>query len=70
MDHQPQPTFWQVLLSILGALFGVQSSRVRERDFTRGRPWWVYGLVAIAVMAILILSLILLAQYLVPPPFQ
>ncbi len=30
-------SFWQVLGSTLAAAFGVQSSRNRERDFSRGR---------------------------------
>ena len=31
-------TFWQVLSSTLAAAFGVQSSKNRERDFTKGKP--------------------------------
>ncbi|NKC00783.1 MAG: DUF2970 domain-containing protein [Pseudomonadales bacterium] len=35
---EPTPlTFWQVLHSTLAAAFGVQSSKNRERDFTRGK---------------------------------
>ena len=30
-------TFWQMLQSTIAAAFGVQSSRNRERDFTRGK---------------------------------
>ena len=30
-------TFWQVLSSTLAAAFGVQSSKNRERDFSRGK---------------------------------
>lgn len=29
----------QTLASVLAAFFGVQSSRNRERDFSRGNPW-------------------------------
>ena len=41
-NHEPNPseqplTFWQVLGSTLAAAFGVQSSKNRERDFTRGK---------------------------------
>jgi len=32
------PGLWQVVVSVASSFFGVQSSRVRERDFTRGRP--------------------------------
>ena len=31
-------TFWQVLSSTLAAALGVQSSKNRKRDFTRGKP--------------------------------
>lgn len=30
---------WEVIGSTLAAAIGVQSSRNRERDFTRGKPW-------------------------------
>lgn len=35
-DLQPL-TFWQVLHSTVAAAFGVQSSKNRNRDFTRGK---------------------------------
>lgn len=31
-------TFWEVLSSTMAAAFGVQSSKNRERDFSRGKP--------------------------------
>ncbi|HZP11554.1 MAG TPA: DUF2970 domain-containing protein [Nevskiaceae bacterium] len=33
------PSLWQVVGSVASAFFGVQSSRNRERDFKRGKPW-------------------------------
>ena len=33
-----QPTFWQVIISVLAAFFGVQSDKNRERDFKHGKP--------------------------------
>ena len=36
-EEAPNLTFWQVLGSTLAAAVGVQSSRNRERDFSRGR---------------------------------
>jgi hypothetical protein len=36
-DNKP-PTFWQMLLSVMAAAFGVQSGKNRERDFTHGKP--------------------------------
>lgn len=35
--HGP-PSMWSLVGSILGAAFGVQSSRVRERDFSQRSP--------------------------------
>lgn len=37
--EQPQQSLslWQIVSSTIAAAFGVQSSRNRERDFTRGR---------------------------------
>lgn len=60
-----KPNFWQLLQSIFGALFGVQSSKVRERDFMHGHAWWVYLALGILVVAILVLALIGLAKWIV-----
>jgi len=40
MNDQPprQPTFWQMLQSVLAAAFGVQSVKNRARDFGQGKP--------------------------------
>jgi len=35
---QPDLTLWQMLGSVLAAAFGVQSSKNRQRDFSRGKP--------------------------------
>lgn len=31
-------SFWQILLSVLAAAFGVQSDKARQRDFRHGKP--------------------------------
>jgi hypothetical protein len=36
-DNQDAPSWLQVMWSTLAAFFGVQSSRNRERDFSRGK---------------------------------
>lgn len=33
-----EPRFWEVVMSVLAAALGVQSSKNRKRDFTRGNP--------------------------------
>lgn len=60
-----KPNFWQILQSVLGALFGVQSSKVRERDFTEGHAWWVYLLIGILVVMVLILLTIGIAKWII-----
>lgn len=37
-NEPSKPTLWQVIHSILGAAFGVQSERTRQRDFQNGKP--------------------------------
>ncbi len=57
-----KPTLWQVIVSVLGAFFGVQSSEVRERDFTRGHAWWVYVTVGVIFCLILVGTLIAIVK--------
>ena len=39
-EKQPTPStnIWHIIISVVGAAFGVQSSKTRERDFTQGKP--------------------------------
>jgi hypothetical protein len=37
-EEAREPGFWQVVMSVLAAGLGVQNSKNRERDFTRGNP--------------------------------
>ncbi|MDM4770110.1 DUF2970 domain-containing protein [Solimonas sp. SE-A11] len=32
------PSLWQTIASVAASFFGVQSSKNRERDFTKGKP--------------------------------
>jgi ABC-type glycerol-3-phosphate transport system permease component len=52
------------LLSVLGALFGVQSTAVRERDFSEGQSWWVYIAIGFIAVLILVVLLVFLAKFL------
>lgn len=33
-----EPGFWEVVMSVLAAALGVQTSKNRERDFSKGNP--------------------------------
>lgn len=49
------PSWWQVLASVLASMFGVQSSRNRERDFAQGGPW-VYVAAGLLVTVVFVLT--------------
>lgn len=52
----PKTSTLQVIQSVAWSFFGVQSSRNRRRDFTRGNPW--HYLVAAALMTGLVVLMI------------
>ncbi len=55
-DQEKEVGLFKVVLSVLAAMFGVQSSRNRERDFSRGRPA-AYIIVGIIMTLLFILAL-------------
>lgn len=52
-DHQ-RPGFFQVLHSVLAAIFGVQSSGNRERDFKKGSAGDYIGVYVVIVIGLVI----------------
>ncbi len=54
-QRQTPPSLLSVLTSTAAALFGVQSSKNRDRDFTRGKPIH-YITVGLIVTVVFILS--------------
>lgn len=58
-DPHAPPTFLQVMWSTLAAFFGVQNSRNRERDFTRGKASHFIAmglLMTVAFIAVMLLA--------------
>ena len=55
-DAARAPSFIDVLGSVLASMFGVQSSRMRERDFTHGKPsqYIIIGLIVTVVFMLTI----------------
>ncbi|MDH3643103.1 MAG: DUF2970 domain-containing protein [Gammaproteobacteria bacterium] len=53
-------SLWQVLSSALAAGFGVQSSRNRNRDFSKGKPgqFVAVGVILTVVFVIAIITLV------------
>lgn len=60
LEFEPKPTLWQVIKSVLAAMFGVQSAKNRERDFNRGNPWIfiIVGLVAVMLFVLMIYGVV------------
>jgi hypothetical protein len=54
-NRPPTPSFFSILGSVLASMFGVQSTRKREVDFTHGKPIH-YILVGLLVTAVFILT--------------
>jgi hypothetical protein len=59
-DEEKKPTLWQMTQSVLAAFFGVQSGKVRERDFTKGNPWHfiIIGIVATTVFVLVVYGVV------------
>jgi len=66
--QRPQPeervSIVATIASVLAAFFGVQNSRARERDFSRGSPV-LFFIVAVALTAGFALTLITVARIVV-----
>lgn len=59
-NNSPQPSFWDMILSVLAAMFGVQKGKNRERDFTKGNPWIfiVIGIVMTTAFVFLLIGVV------------
>jgi hypothetical protein len=60
-DKAKPPGPWQVLLSVASAAFGVQSSKTRKRDFSKGNPL-AFILAGLIFTVLLVLSIVLVVS--------
>ncbi len=60
-DERNSRNLWQVIMSMAAALFGVQSERNRQLDFTHGKPMQ-YILVGVIMTALLVLLIYVIVQ--------
>lgn len=60
VDDNRRPGWLHVIQSVLAALFGVQSSKNRERDFASGKPadYIFIGIIAIVVFVLSLVGLV------------
>lgn len=56
----PKPSFLQIVLSVIAAAFGVQSSKNRERDFKGGNiyVYIVAGVIFTAVFVVVVIFVV------------
>jgi len=59
-EEEKKPTLWQMTKSVLAAFFGVQSSKVRERDFSKGNPlhFIIIGIVATTIFVLVVYGVV------------
>jgi len=62
---QQQPTFWQIVVSVFAAMFGVQTEHNRKRDFANGRPIH-YISIGIIFIVLFVLGLMGLVSWVLP----
>jgi len=60
LSQEKPPSLWQVILSVLAALFGVQSAKNRTRDFTAGSPavFIIVGLLAVTLFVLVLCGVV------------
>lgn len=61
MGKEKHPSFWQIIISVLAAMFGVQSEKARKRDFQFGKPWH-YVVVGLVMTTLFVLSIIVVVN--------
>ncbi len=61
-QNNQKPTVFQVLLSVLAGMFGVQNSENRERDFKHGSPM-VFIFIGILLTAGFVGGVLLLVKF-------
>jgi hypothetical protein len=59
-----KPKFFQIVGSVLSAIFGVQNSKNHERDFSQGNNKYFLGVYVVIAICI-ILSMITLVRYVI-----
>lgn len=57
----PKPNFFQIVLSVIAAAFGVQSSKNRERDF-KGGNIYIYIAAGVIFTAVFVAVVILVVR--------
>ncbi|WP_297475276.1 DUF2970 domain-containing protein [uncultured Photobacterium sp.] len=59
MNKYSRTTAWQIIKSVLAALFGVQSQQQQQQDFQHSSPWLfiVIGGIVIVLLVIILIAI-------------
>jgi len=59
-DKLQKPSFWQVIVSVCAALFGVQNDNNRLRDFSQGSFTYfaIVGVILVTLFVIILLTIV------------
>ncbi|SEQ66946.1 Protein of unknown function [Solimonas aquatica] len=59
-EEKPALSWWQTVASIASAMFGVQSSQSRKRDFAKGKVWHFvfFGVLMVAAFIAVLLVVV------------
>ncbi|MGB0833661.1 MAG: DUF2970 domain-containing protein [Psychrobium sp.] len=60
--NDKSPNFWQVLVSVCAAMFGVQNDNNRIRDFSSGN-FIYFAIVGVVLVTLFVLALVLIVRY-------
>lgn len=60
-----QPNFFSVIVSVLAALFGVQTEQNRQRDFSKGHPG-LFIAVGVFFIVLFVATLLLVVKLVLP----
>ncbi len=61
-EQDKELSLFKVVLSVLAAMFGVQTSKNRDRDFAKGRPA-AYIIVGLIMTVLFILTIWLVVKF-------
>mgnify|MGYP000314732400 CR=1 FL=1 len=59
-EKVPKPGFWQIVLSTMGAAFGVQSSKTQQRDFKQASiyPYIAAGIIFTVLFVVVVATIV------------
>lgn len=67
-DQQHQkPKFMSMVISVIAAMFGVQTEQNRQRDFSQGNPL-PYILIGVVFIILFVVALITIVSLVLPDP--